>query len=51
MVNKQKIDGTTTMLLKNITSFPQNLNTALEHLEKLLSKVNLTVLISCHGDH
>lgn len=32
-------------------SFPQNLSTILECLEKLLLKANLTNLIFCHGDH
>jgi len=45
MVNKQKIDGTTTMLLKNTICFPQNLNRALEHLEKIFSKANLTIIV------
>lgn len=36
---------------KIISLLLPNLSTALEHLEKVLSKANFTVLISCHGDH
>lgn len=36
--------------IKNIVSFPQNLSTAIEHVEKLLSKANFTILISCYRD-
>lgn len=52
MINKKKIDVSTTTLLKSHSFLPpRNLRTTLEHWEKLLSNTNNTIPFSCIGDH